>query len=503
MQREKYRRILEFLKNPPRWLEILLWVLVIASAIGIRVFLIHRLPVALWSKDAGSYANSAFHWVHTGQWATDPRRGAIYSLLIAACTKATDSINSVMVTQHALGAIAVIVAIIALRAMCGRAALIPFALCSYAYAVYGLPIYLEQLIRNETLLFFFSSIAFSTWLFEIKWKQPHWLWLSGISAGLCMLTKPVFHPFAVMVVVACIWLHRRERLTAVKRIAIFIVAFALPFASVKMLNALTIHNRPPEPQAGILLYGRTAQFTDLEGGIEPEIKGQIRDEILYYRQHLNLGNNWILKQSVVPHLQRILYAQGKLPADLEKLCKRLAFEAIKTHKLEYAKQVLHDLNQVNFKQASRVDSPKYTDLASAKRTLVSRNERDPLIHVHETTAVLDARMPPAIDAHAARKVFSFYHHWANSAWLFRVVPVFLTTLILPLLVFFRRDETQPWWLGAAALWFFTMVLLCTVGRPLDRYVIPVVPVMFWTLSAGVIFLWERLLILFEKKIEGR
>jgi hypothetical protein len=37
-----------------------------------------------------------------------------------------------------------------------------------------------------------------------------------------------------------------------------------------------------------------------------------------------------------------------------------------------------------------------------------------------------------------------------------------------------------------------MVLLCTVGKPMDRYLIPVMPVMFWTLGTAVVFIFETI-----------
>ena len=41
------------------------------------------------------------------------------------------------------------------------------------------------------------------------------------------------------------------------------------------------------------------------------------------------------------------------------------------------------------------------------------------------------------------------------------------------------------------LWFYYLVLLSTVGRPLDRYMMPVVPLMFWTISTAAAWGWQR------------
>jgi hypothetical protein len=484
-------RLPAFLINPSRPVEIAVWVLLVGSIVAIRLYLIHQLPVVLWSKDAGTYAYSAFAWVHSGIWETDPRRGPMYSLLIAGCAKLTGDLDSLMIGQHVLGGFSVLLAIVALRVLYGRAAIIPIGLCGYAYAVYGLPLYLEHLVRQETLLFFFGSVALATWLIAIKRDAPHWLWASGIAAGLLMLTKNVFGPFPLVVIAGHLWYYRSTLKTAAKHVVIFCAAFALPIAGAKVHKQLTLHRRPPEPQAGILLYGRTAQFTDLEGGIEPEIKREIAAEVQDYRRFIapkkpggppRLNNNLILKQTVVPHLRRILAAQHKTPADVNKLCMALAVEAIKKNKTEYARQVVRDLDQIHFKGGYKSGSPKPSDLKSVAQMLRGYEKQDPLMQVERTVEVLDARL--------GRKTFSAYQYWTNSAWLFRFVPVLLTSLILPVFVFATRTKIQLWWIGAAAVWFFTMVLLSTIGRPDDRYLISAVPVMFWTLSAAVIYLWQ-------------
>jgi hypothetical protein len=498
VQSETPRRIHNFLKNPPRWLDVVLWILLLLSAFGIRAYFIHKLPVALWSKDGGSYTYSAFRWLHEGIWETDPRRGAVYSLFIAGCVKLGGSLSAIMVVQHLLGGIAIVSAMIALRAMYpSRAALVPVALCSYAYAMYGLPLYLEHLIRNETLLFFFGSLAFASWLLAIKRDEPHWLWISGFSASLLMLTKSVFGPFPVVLMAGHAWFYRKTPKLAALQIAIFLVAFALPILCDKFFKAKTMH-RPPEPQAGILLYGRTAQFTYLDGGILPDIKREIRSQVEDYRKevfadpkHPRLNNNEVLKITIVPHIREIVSAQNKLPADAERVCKQLAFEAIKTHPKEYAVQVLRDLETLEMHTGSSVGSPKSSDLTSVATTLKQYKNPDPLMKVDETTVALNARV--------TRKYFSLLHHFTRSAWLFRLKPVLLVTLLLPVFVFGVRDKMRLWWLGAAAIFYFTLVLLCTVGRPLDRYMIPAVPVMFWTLAAAFVWLWKWTMNFIAKK----
>jgi hypothetical protein len=68
--------------------------------------------------------------------------------------------------------------------------------------------------------------------------------------------------------------------------------------------------------------------------------------------------------------------------------------------------------------------------------------------------------------------------------------VLLTTLLLPVVWWLSPSPTRAWWVGAAGIWYFTVVLLATVGRPLDRYLIPALPVMFFTLSSAVMMGWN-------------
>ena len=62
-----------------------------------------------------------------------------------------------------------------------------------------------------------------------------------------------------------------------------------------------------------------------------------------------------------------------------------------------------------------------------------------------------------------------------------------------LLLLFTRGREREFFLGCAAIWFFNMVLLCTVGRPIERYLMPLVPIMFWSLSGVVLLVWNAAL----------
>ena len=101
-------------------------------------------------------------------------------------------------------------------------------------------------------------------------------------------------------------------------------------------------SRPPQPQAGILFYGRTAQWTKLDGGIEPELKAKIHDEVLAYQALPKLDNNIVIKRTIIPHLARELQKQGKTDVELDHLCRRLAFEAVENQPAAFWHQACAD-----------------------------------------------------------------------------------------------------------------------------------------------------------------
>jgi hypothetical protein len=508
---ENIRRVVRRLSHLPGWAEVLVWGFIIAAAVGMRVYLAHLIPLALWSKDGGSYADSAFRWVHTGFWETDPRRGPIYSMLIALCGKLWGSIYSLMVLQHAMGVIAIVLSVFALRLMHGRRALIPLGACGYAYGVYGLPLHLEHLVRNETILFFCASVSLVTWLFAIRWRQPHWLWITGVAAAILTATKNVWLPFPLIFAVATLWYFRKEMRFAIIQVLIFAVAFGAPDIGAKVFKHRTMGiDRSDEPQEWVLLYGRTAQFTYLDGGIEPEIKKEIRAQVEAYQREVfgdgtkppHLNNNEILKKTVVPHLNSILKSEGKNGEDLNRLCLRLSLEAISHHPLQYVKQVWRDVARLQLMGGERYSDPDASEPESQRSLLLELRTPDPIVHVHDSVAKLDnilgnsaapnEKSPKKKERHVPEGRFAPYHALLLSAWLFDFAPVLLTSLLLPLVFFLTPVPTRAWWLGAAGLWCFTIVLLATVGRPVHRYLIPVLPVMFFTLSTAVMLAWNWL-----------
>lgn len=433
-----------------------MWMLVVAAAVGIRIYMVHLYPVGVWSKDGGSYAYSAFRWVHSGIWETDPRRGPVYSMFIALCGKLWGDVDSLMILQHVLGAFSVLLGVFCLRVAHGRAALLPLAACGYSYGVYGLPIHLEQLVRNETILFFFATLSLASWLFAIRWRQPHWLWITGAAAALVNVTKSgVWMPVPFIFVLATLWFWRKERQFAFKQIAIFVAAFAVLYIGVKEFKK---HTLPPEhvvePQDGLLLYGRTAQFTYLDGGIVPEIKAQIRDEVIDYQHQVfgdgkkapHLDNNVILKTTVVPHLHKILEAQGKDAIALNALCRQLAIEAILTHPWAYAKQVLLDLWRLHLRNGAHFASPEEADMRSLRHLLGKLDHPDPIVQAPRTLATLDR-----IDY---GDPFAFYHELLPTAWMFNWSPVLWTSLLWPLAFFAAPPRMRAWWLGAGGALVF-------------------------------------------------
>lgn len=102
-------------------------------------------------------------------------------------------------------------------------------------------------------------------------------------------------------------------------------------------------------------------------------------------------------------------------------------------------------------------------------------------------------MDAVLAARSTGDPFRTFHRCLKRAWLFQRYPVLFTTLAMVLMLIFTRGKTRFFFLGAAAVWFSNMVLLSTVGRPLERYLMPLVPLMFWAMSGVVLLVWTGLL----------
>lgn len=474
-----------FLREPPAALEAVLWLLLVAVIIGMRVYLWHLLPAYMWSRDAGSYTYAAFHWLDTGHMIFDGRRGPVYTLLIAAALKIFGTMNGVVWLQHALGGLAILGIVATARVCWGRVAVLPLFLCGVCLAAYGLPLHLGQLIRNESVIFILSSVAFCSWWLALKWNSKGWLFAAALSAGALTMTKNVFVPFPLALAGGVLFLEGHATRAKVLRVALIVVAFLLPFGALKLHDSFVRHVNPPEPQAGILFYGRTAQWTKLDGGIEPELKAKIRAEVEEYRARPKLDNNIVIKRTIVPHLWRELQAQHKTAVDLDRLCRRLAFEAIGNQPAAFWQQFCGDMYKLHIHDGVKNEFPSPEQIGDAIEELHHRDDQQQL----HPTMEFDSNLA-ALESHQDQETFRLFHRLLSRSMLFQFYPVMETTIAICLMCFFSRGREREFFLGCAAVWFFNMVLLSTVGRPIERYLMPLVPVMFWSLSGVLVLLWK-------------
>jgi hypothetical protein len=477
-----------FLREPPRALEAILWLLLAAVIVGIRVYLWHLLPAYMWSRDAGSYTLAAFRWLDTGEMVFDGRRGPVYTLLIAAALKLFGSIDGVVWLQHALGGLAILGIVVTARICWGRASVLPLFVCGVCLAAYGLPLHLGQLIRNESVLFILSSAAFCSWWLALKWNSRAWLFTAALSAGVLTMTKNVFVPFPLALVVGVLFFEGHAARAKLTRVVLIVAGFLLPFAALKAHQAFARHVNPPEPQAGILFYGRTAQWTKLDGGIVPELKAKIRADVEDYRARPKLDNNIVIKRTIVPRLWRELQGQNKSAVDLDRLCRRLAFEAIANQPAAFWRQFCGDMYKLHIHDGVKNEFPSPDQIGDAIEGL---HRRDDDQRVHPTMEV--EKNLASLESHQDPENFRLFHRLLSRSLLFQFYPVMESTVAICLMCLFTRGREREFFLGCAAVWFFNMVLLSTVGRPIERYLMPLVPVMFWSLSGVFVLLWKRIL----------
>lgn len=488
-------------------MEICGWLLVAVGLVGGRWFVAVHLPTYVWTRDSGSYLAPATAWMQTGQWITSARRGPVYSLFIAAVLKSGGTLATVANVQSLIGAFTGFLTLGMARIWLGRRAIWPLLFCAVFYALYGMPVELERLIRNETLLTLFSTVAFGAWFFALRKGSATWIATSGLFSGFMHLLKGIFPVFPLIVVLLVAWNWRRQPRHVVVLAACYLMLFGLPLVSSKLYSRLSGTARPPEPEDGQMFYGRTAQWTVLEGGIVPDIKARIHDQAAAYgdrfRQTGKLDNNEIVKRTVVPTLKTILVDErGQSLVDVNRLCWKLGLEAAAHHPGAYLRQFGHDLYYLNFISAQRfvVFQPKQLEsaLADAEKYVESHSDETPPLIArifdlpHSSMAVKSA-----VDE---RSALTRWSHFLTVFGRLRLLsPVFLTTLALPILTYVRRGRERLFWLGNALLWFYYLVLLSTVGRPLDRYLMPVLPMMFWAISAALTLGWKQLLRVIDQK----
>ena len=492
-------RLPAWVRDPPDAARITFWLLVAAVMIGLRTWVAVSLPTYGWTRDSGSYVAPVTAWLQSGQWVTNPRRGPVYSVFIAGIFKLGGTLKTVATAQAILGLLTGLLILCWARAWTARRAFWPLALCASFFALYGLPIELERLVRNETLLLLFATLSFGSWRWALRTGAARWFALSGLATGLMQLLKGIFPIFPLLVLALAAWEWRGRPARLVRLGGCYLVLFLLPLIASKLYDRLSATTRAPEPEAGEMFYGRTAQWTVLDGGIVPDVKARIHDEAAAYADRFQrtgkLDNNEIVKRSVVPSLHAILVDErhGSM-ADVNRLCWRLGIEAVAHHPFAYLRQVVHDLYLLNFITAQRFIVFLPHELDSSLR------DAEAFVALHEKdTGDVDARvfdLPASsraiADAGGRDSGLSWFSRFITATAKLRLLsPVFLTSLSLPLLVYHQRGRERLFWIGSGVLWSYYLLLLSTVGRPLDRYLMPVLPIMVWAISAASAVLWQR------------
>jgi hypothetical protein len=492
------RQALAILRQPPAAVRIAGWLCIAGLIIGSRVWIALHLPTYLWTRDSGSYVASAVNWLEGQPWATSARRGPVYSLFIALIGRAGGSFTTVATVQHVIGGLTAMLTIAMARLWLGRSAFWPLLFCSFWYALFGMPMELECLIRNETLLVLFSTVAFGGWFFALQSGSAAWSGASGLASGLLQLLKGIFPIFPLLTIAGFAWHWRREPARACLLAGCYLVIFVVPLAGSKIYTRASHTESPAEPEAGEMFYGRTAQWTFLDGGVAPDLKTRIRPQveayIHRYRTTGRLDNNEIVKRTVVPALKDILINERHLqPADVDRLCWKLGLEAAQHHPGEFLRQVVHDEYFLNFITVQRMIFFKVEELPPSVKdaTQFASEHYGAADHLAQRLFGLEnaARSVSAgIQPHSGLQIFARFLH-RLAAWRL-VSPVFVTTVLLPFLIYKTRAADRVFWLGMAALWYYYLALLGSVGRPLDRYLMPVVPITFWAYSTGLTMLWN-------------
>ncbi len=189
-----------------------------------------------------------------------------------------------------------------------------------------------------------------------------------------------------------------------------------------------------------MFYGRTAQWTVLDGGIEPAIKARIHDQAAAYadrfRRTGKLDNNEIVKRTVIPTLKTVLVDEGhRPPADVDHLCWRLGLEAVEHHPGAYLKQVGHDFFTLNFITAQRfiIFLPDQLNAAArdAEEIRLQPVAGQSRCRAHLRLSASQAAIRQGVRPHSGLIRISRFA--TNTGRLRLLSPVFLTTLLLPLL----------------------------------------------------------------------
>ena len=197
----------------------------------------------------------------------------------------------------------------------------------------------------------------------------------------------------------------------------------------------------------------------------------------------------------MPALKTILEKQrpGFTPTDLNRFCWRLGVEAAAHHPGTYLWQMVRDFCYLNFITAHRFEEFRPNEVKAAARdasAYFAANYRggDDI----PARAFVLPEMNGAVHAMLEGRSLRGFNHW-NDFWRYARVlsPVFLCGLLLPALIYFTRGGERIYWVGLGVLWFYYLALLSTVGRPLDRYLMPVVPVVYWVCCTALTVAWIK------------
>ena len=462
-------------------LEAVFWIALIAMVIWPRVALWQALPTYVWSNDSGSYVLPAVRWLEGGEMDFGGRRGPIYPLLIAACMHWGGNLNTVVAVQHALGALSILLSIAVLRVLFGRAALPVLAACGFAAGLFNLPVYLEHLMRNETVLMTTCSAALCGFALALRGGRIAWAGFAGLMSGLTMVIKPILGPFPLVAAI-CLWWRGRGTERPWRSPVAYIAALAMVMFAPEVLTSVGAGEFEGEAYSGIQFYGRTAQWTKLDGGLYPEIKAKIAPLVHQYRAMEKLDNNLVIKRLIVPVIKQHLKGNPAPYPSLNKVCRQLAFEAVASQPAAFVGQAWSDFCKMHVRIANRPILPSSHDLqevADDMRRLTDFPER---LQRDEAVRVIGLR--------ANKENFKFFEALTGWSWLFRMWPPVLWTslLIVPLILFTRREH-RLLWIALASLWYFNILLLSIVGKPMNRYLVPVNTVMIWALSYPFILIW--------------
>ena len=164
-------------------------------------------------------------------------------------------------------------------------------------------------------------------------------------------------------------------------------------------------------------------------------------------------------------------------------------EAVRDQPQAWGRQILGDLETLQMRAGVKNEFPSDKQIIDAQKSL--REYAGPNRRLHPTME--GERMEAILASRLEGDSFHFFHRCLDHSWLFQDYPGLFTTLALLLVFLFTGGKTRFFFVGIAAVWFSNMVLLSTVGRPLERYLMPLVPIMFWAMSGVILVAWLALL----------